>query len=78
MLEKQFNPDLLYNRVVHFYMDKKGYSKEKANLIAQSVLQKESQRRTCKNEKCKHFLHDHIRNTETCLVNDCECNEFTK
>jgi hypothetical protein len=76
MLEKQFNPDLLYNRVVHFYMDKKGYSKEKANLIAQSV--KESQRRICKNEKCKHFLHDHIRNAETCLVNDCECNEFTK
>ena len=78
MLEKQFNPDLLYNRVVHFYIDKKGYSKEKANLIAQSVLQKESQRRICKNEKCKHFLHDHIRNSETCLVNDCECNEFTK
>jgi len=78
MLEKQFNPDLLYNRVVHFYIDKKGYSKEKANLIAQSVLQKESQRRTCKNEKCKHFLHDHIRNAETCLVNDCKCNEFTK
>ena len=78
MLEKQFNPDLLYNRVVHFYIDKKGYSKEKANLIAQSVLQKESQRRTCKNEKCKHFLHDHIRNAETCLVNDCKCNEFAK
>ena len=78
MLEKQFNPDLLYNRVVHFYMDNKGYSKEKANSIAQSVLQKESQRRICKNEKCKHFLHDHIRNSETCLVIDCECNEFTK
>ena len=78
MLEKQFNPEMLYNRVVHFYIDKKGYSKEKANLIAQSVLQKESQRRICKNEKCKHFLHDHIRNSETCLVNDCECNEFTK
>ena len=78
MLEKQFNPDLLYNKVVHFYMDKKGYSKEKANSIAQSVLQKESQRRICKNEKCKHFLHDHIRNVETCLVNDCKCNEFTK
>ena len=78
MLEKQFNPDLLYNRVVHFYIDKKGYSKNKANLIAQSVIQKEVQRRTCKNQKCKHFSHDHIRNTETCLVNDCECNEFTK
>jgi hypothetical protein len=59
-------------------MDKKGFSKEKANSIAQSVLQKEAQRRICKNEKCKHFSHDHIRNAETCLVEDCECKEFTK
>jgi hypothetical protein len=78
MLEKQFNPDLLYNRIVHFYMDKKGYSKNKANEIAQSVVQKEAQRRICKNENCKHVSHDHIRNTETCLVNNCQCNEFTK
>ena len=55
MLEKPFNPEMLYNRVVHFYMDKKGYSKDKANLIAQSVVQKEAQRRICKNEDCKHF-----------------------
>ncbi len=78
MLEKQFNPDVLYNRIVHFYMDKKGYSKEKANQIAQSVVQKEAKRRICKNENCKHFLHDHIRNSETCLVADCQCNEFSK
>jgi len=78
MLEKQFKPDLLYNRVVHFYMDKKGISKDQANEIAQKVVQKESQRRICKNEKCKHFSHDHIRNAETCLVADCECNKFTK
>ena len=78
MLEKQFNPDLLYNRVVHFYIDKKGFSKNKANEIAQLVVQKEAQRRICKNENCKHFSHDHIRNVETCLVNNCQCNEFTK
>jgi len=77
MLEKQFNPDLLYNSIVHFYMDKKGYSKEKANAIAQSVVQKESQRRICKNDKCKHFSHDHIRNAEICLVESCECNKFS-
>ncbi len=76
MLEKQFNPDLLYNRIVHFYIDKKGYSKDQANSIAQKVVQKEAQRRICKNEKCKHFSHDHIRNSETCLVADCECNNF--
>ena len=78
MLEKQFKPDMLYNRVVHFYIDKKGYTKDKANEIAQLVVQKEAQRRICKNEKCKHFSHDHIRNAETCLVGNCGCNEFTK
>ena len=77
MLEKQFNPDLLYNRVVHFYMDKKGYSKDKANSIAQSVVKREAQKRICKNEKCNHFSHDHIRNAETCLVENCDCNEFS-
>ena len=59
-------------------MDKKGYTKDKANEIAQSVVQKEAQRRICKNDKCKHFSHDHIRNSETCLVEDCQCNEFSK
>ena len=78
MLEKQFRPDVLYNRIVHFYIDKKGYTKNQANEIAQKVVQKESQRRICKNEKCKHFSHDHIRNSETCLAVDCECTEFTK
>ena len=78
MLEKQFSPDVLYNRVVHFYIDKKGYTKDQANEIAQKVVQKESQRRICKNEKCKHFSHDHIRNAETCLAADCECTQFTK
>ena len=69
---------MLYNRVVHFYIDKKGYSKDKANEIAQTVVQKEAQRRICKNEKCKHFSHDHIRNVESCLANNCECSKFTK
>jgi len=78
MLEKQFNVEQLYNRVVHFYVDKKGYSKDKANEIAQAVVKKEAQRRICKNQKCKHFSHDHIRNSETCLVLDCECKEFSK
>ena len=58
MLEKQFKPDLLYNKVVHYYMDKKGYSKEQANQIAQSVVEREAQRRICKNEICKHFSHE--------------------
>ncbi len=77
MLEKQFNSDKLYNSIVHFYIDKKGFSKDKANSIAQAVVQKEAQRRICKNEKCKHFSHDHIRNSETCLAVNCECSKFT-
>ena len=78
MLEKQFNPDLLYNRIVHYYIDKKGYSKERANKIAQKVLEKEAVRRICKNPNCKHFSHDHIRNSETCLTLNCKCTKFTK
>ena len=78
MLEKQFNPDVLYNKIVHFYIDKKGYSKEKANQIAQLVVQKEAKRRICKNENCNHFSHDHIRNSETCLVANCDCDRFSK
>ena len=78
LLEKQFRPDMLYNRVVHYYMDKRGYPKEKANEIARRVVQREATRRICKNSKCKHFLHDHVRNSETCLVADCRCGKFTK
>ena len=77
MLEKQFNPESLYNGIVHYYIDKKGYSKEKANAIAQAVIKRESERRICKNKKCGHFLHDHIRNTETCLISSCDCGKFT-
>ena len=78
MLEKRFKPDKLYNSVVHFYIDKRGYAKDKANRIAQAVVQRETQRRICKNDKCKHYSHDHIRNSETCLANDCDCTEFVK
>ena len=78
LLEKPFRPDMLYNRIVHYYMDKRGYSKEKANDIARTVVQREASRRICKNEKCKHFLHDHIRNAEMCMVVDCACGRFTK
>jgi len=77
LLEKPFNPDLLYNRIVHYYIDKKGYSKDKANLIAQAIVKRETQRRICKNEKCRHFSHDHIRNSETCLALDCDCGKFS-
>jgi len=59
-------------------LTKKDIQKTKQMQLLKKVVQKEAQRRICKNEKCKHFSHDHIRNLETCLVADCECNEFTK
>jgi hypothetical protein len=59
-------------------MDKKGYSKEKANEVAQVIVEREIQRRICKNELCKHFSYDHIRNAQICLVVDCRCREFRK
>jgi len=78
LIEKQFNPDLLYNRVVHYYIDKKKYSKDKANTIAQAVVKREQERKLCKNAKCRHSLDDHIRNSDTCLILNCNCSKFLK
>ena len=76
MMSHQFDPNELYNRVVHYYVDKKGYSKDQANKIAQKVLEREKLRRKCKNVNCGHAVDDHIRNSKTCLVVDCDCREF--
>lgn len=78
MIEKEFASDILYNKIVHYYIDKKHYSKEQANSIAQNVIKREIQRRKCKNLKCMHSLNDHIRNSETCLVLECDCIKFEK
>lgn len=76
LLSRTFDPNELYNRVVHYYIDKKGYSKDQANQIAQSVVEREKTRRKCKNIKCGHGMDDHIRTRETCLVLDCDCRQF--
>ncbi len=78
MLEKEFNPAAIYNRVVHYYMDKKGYDKEAANSIAQTVVRKESQKRICRTPGCGHFSHDHLRNNGVCLIVNCTCISFTR
>ncbi|HIC06202.1 MAG TPA: hypothetical protein EYO64_04335 [Candidatus Nitrosopelagicus sp.] len=75
-LEKPFNPDLLYNHIVHYYIDKKGYDKETANEIAQKIITKESQRRICKDKKCRHMSHEHVKNQGTCFVLHCPCTKF--
>ena len=78
MIEKEFASDVLYNKIVHYYIDKKHYTKEQANSIAQNVIKREIQRRKCKNLQCGHSLNDHIRNTDTCLVLEGNCTKFQK
>lgn len=70
--------DKLYSSIVHFYMDKKGYTMEKANQIAQSVVKREAEKKTCKNSDCGHQIEDHMRDGRTCLVPDCDCLHFVK
>ena len=53
-------------------------SKDKANTIAQAVVKREQERKLCKNAKCRHSLDDHIRNSGTCLILNCNCSEFLK
>jgi hypothetical protein len=77
MVEKSFDPDILYNKIVHYYVDK-GHTKEQANNIAQAIIKREAERRVCKNAKCRHSLYDHIRQSQTCLVLDCSCTSFVK
>lgn len=78
MIEKEFDSELLYNKIVHFYVDKKGYTKDQANSIAQSVIKREMERRLCNNNDCRHSLDDHIRNSGTCLKLNCACRKFEK
>ncbi len=78
MIESEFNADLLYNRIIRYYIDKKGYPKEQANSIAQRVVMRETERRICHNQNCRHMLDDHIRNSGTCLIQSCDCTEFKK
>ena len=78
MIERSFDFNRLYGKIVKYYLSKRHYTKEKANLIAQRVVQKELDLRTCKNSKCGHLLYDHMRNYESCLIDKCECEKFVK
>ena len=77
-LEKSFNSEQLYNHIVHYYIDKKGITKEEANKIAQKVITRELQRYVCKDSKCGHLSYDHIKNQDTCIIIDCPCTKFVK
>ena len=76
MLEKRFDVSKLWNQIVHYYIDKKGLSKEQANDIAERVIKKETLRRTCQNFSCGHLNIKHIRKSDQCLVESCACKKF--
>ena len=78
MIEKPFDTNKLYNQIVHYYIDKKKYSKEKANEIAERVVNREKKRRICQNTSCAHPNSKHIRNLEQCLIFECNCKSFVK
>ena len=77
-LKKPFNPEMLYNHIVHYYIDKKGVTKEDANKIAQNVIVRELQRYVCQDSRCGHLSYDHIKNQDTCINIDCPCTKFVK
>ena len=66
----------------HKEKTKKSYTNalinEGKHKIAQKVINREYQRRICKNPECNHMSHDHIRNSDTCFILDCSCTEFVK
>lgn len=74
MIERGFNAEKIYNDVVHYYMDKKGQTRDQANRIAQIVVTRERRKRTC--HICNHMDYDHLMNVRTCLYGGCQCPRF--
>ena len=68
--------DKLWNEIVHYYIDKKGYSKEDANKIAQRIITREINRKICQNTACNHLIDEHIDKNGQCLVPICTCKKF--
>ena len=68
--------DKLWSQIIHYYIDKKGYSKEDANKIAQRIITRESNRKICQNDSCGHLVDEHINKKDQCLVSTCQCKIF--
>ena len=68
--------DKIWSQIVHYYIDKKGYSKEDANNIAQRIITREVNRKICQNMSCNHLVDEHIDKKENCLVTSCTCKKF--
>ena len=48
MLEKQFNPDILYNKIVHYYIDKKNTQKTKQIKLLSQLYKKKRKEESVK------------------------------
>ncbi len=68
--------DKLWSEIVHYYIDKKGYSKEDANKIAQRIITREQNRKICNNDYCRHLIDQHINKKDQCLISTCNCKKF--
>ena len=68
--------DKLWKQIVHYYIDKKGYTKEDANKIAERIVLREMNRKICHNDFCGHLVDEHINKKDQCLVSNCNCKEF--
>ena len=68
--------DKLWSQIVHYYIDKKGYSKEDANAIAQRIITREINRKICHNDSCGHLVDEHIERKNQWLISTCNCKEF--
>ena len=68
--------DKLWSQIVHYYIDKKGYTKEYANKIAQRIIIRERNRKICNNNSCNHLVDEHINKKDQCLITTCNCKKF--
>ena len=68
--------DKLWSQIVHYYIDKKGYTKEDANKIAQRINIRERNRKICNNNSCNHLVDEHINKKDQCLITTCNCKKF--
>ena len=68
--------DKLWSQIVHYYIDKKGYTKENANKIAQRIIIRERNRKICNNNSCNHLVDEHINKKDQCLITTCNCKKF--
>ena len=74
--------DKLWSQIVHYYIDKKGYSKEDANNIAQRIITREINRKICQNMSCNHlvptrnFLHVHVETKQCSFLSICSSTKW--